>query len=1015
MAISQNQIDFRSGLIGFLLCLAIGLPIVVSFLGARLSPSRQRTAHVQAITNSVAVKKTVPARRKIHPLLSPAPQDRPCVLPVQDGVWRTVDPGGSGGTIAHAMHPLTGTVLVSSDMYHSLLRSKDNAASFQAISPPGHPSLAPLVPHPGIPGVWYAGYTLSQANGLARSDDDGMTWTLVNQAMGGFSTRSIGVALPDGALIWEFGKKGLMISHDNGNSFSRFNEGLSLKNMFGTYAASSGKSPMVEALPETGRILYLACRDGLYRRGCEDAKWRPVEALPRQPVTSVAYDPYENLVWAGYGSGEIFHAKAGSGQWIKTAQGPPSATILRTHPLKPGWVWCFSHGRAGLFRSTDQGQHWTWLTRKIQYDGKGYTGNVPPSFRSRTKFIRDAFFISPENPEHLSLGQIYRSLDGGKTWQFGATRFFPETSTWHGNGLTLLTGYRAWFDPIDPNRVYLGFSDTGLMRSDDRGYSVKALWKEKFPDLYPLAYWKNKLLNTSGSCMAFAVDPEFPQTQYYGMSCKGDSTTACGMLFKTDHDGQYWHPVFSGSHTLPNGIITDLTLLPGNGFSHRKLYALVNWQSRELGKTSGVFLSHDMGNSFQPLAISGESVLTFPLMNLDYCQDRPKTMYIASSTRGGKRPAKKLRQHHDNSGGIFKSIDSGSTWQKTGGPELAGAVQVAVHPNNPDTAYAAVVGGKGEKGGIYKTTDGGKHWRQVLDGAKWLPPERQGQTVTPTTVAINPALPRIVYAAINHAGVFRSIDSGQTWEQVDWPRLKKYQGVYHTLSINPHDPAEFYLALFGNSFLAYRDPVAADLIRPHLAAQNHVRNGNFENTGPGGRPVHWQWQNPVLPTGPAKESVLSIHPSPYGSGNALRIRIKSPNHKNPGLPKGQDTAAWVSTRLTPASTAGTLNKTVNVGFDIYVEKAKLLDLPVLALTCRTKGSLKILKEIPASLAFHQRPYETLRISSGDTRSGKWMHIDSSATIPKDARAVGLTFFLANRFQEQLFFIDNVRLFFHDQI
>ncbi|MDB4896719.1 MAG: glycosyl hydrolase repeat-containing protein, partial [Firmicutes bacterium] len=67
--------------------------------------------------------------------------------------------------------------------------------------------------------------------------------------------------------------------------------------------------------------------------------------------------------------------------------------------------------------------------------------------------------------------------------------------------------------------------------------------------------------------------------------------------------------------------------------------------------------------------------------------------------------------------GVYKSTDGGATWQHSG---LAGSQQIAkirVHPADPNTVYVAAFGhifGPNAERGVYRSTDGGKHWDQIL-------------------------------------------------------------------------------------------------------------------------------------------------------------------------------------------------------------------------------------------------------------------------------------------------------------
>jgi photosystem II stability/assembly factor-like uncharacterized protein len=125
--------------------------------------------------------------------------------------------------------------------------------------------------------------------------------------------------------------------------------------------------------------------------------------------------------------------------------------------------------------------------------------------------------------------------------------------------------------------------------------------------------------------------------------------------------------------------------------------------------------------------------------------------------------------------GMYKSSDGGQSWTHIGLDDSAAIGRVAVDPTNPSVAYAAASGSisrtVGQRG-LYKTTDGGTTWTQVL-----APPNA---TTGAIDVAIDPANPQRVYASLwdHHrnngarvyggigSGLFRSDDGGATWTRL---------------------------------------------------------------------------------------------------------------------------------------------------------------------------------------------------------------------------------------------------------
>ncbi len=67
--------------------------------------------------------------------------------------------------------------------------------------------------------------------------------------------------------------------------------------------------------------------------------------------------------------------------------------------------------------------------------------------------------------------------------------------------------------------------------------------------------------------------------------------------------------------------------------------------------------------------------------------------------------------------GVYKSTDGGKTWKNMGLQETFQIGRILVHPRNPDVVYVGALGrlyGPNPDRGLFKTTDGGKTWNKVL-------------------------------------------------------------------------------------------------------------------------------------------------------------------------------------------------------------------------------------------------------------------------------------------------------------
>ncbi len=138
--------------------------------------------------------------------------------------------------------------------------------------------------------------------------------------------------------------------------------------------------------------------------------------------------------------------------------------------------------------------------------------------------------------------------------------------------------------------------------------------------------------------------------------------------------------------------------------------------------------------------------------------------------------------------GVYKSTDGGKTWRKTlFSNENAGAVDLAMDPNNPRVLYASTwnvrrtpysLSSGGEGSALWKSTDSGETWKEISKN-KGFPTDTLGII----GVTVSPVNSERVWAIVENkdkGGVYRSDDGGETWTQINSERKLRQRAWYYT-------------------------------------------------------------------------------------------------------------------------------------------------------------------------------------------------------------------------------------------
>lgn len=162
-------------------------------------------------------------------------------------------------------------------------------------------------------------------------------------------------------------------------------------------------------------------------------------------------------------------------------------------------------------------------------------------------------------------------------------------------------------------------------------------------------------------------------------------------------------------------------------------------------------------------------------------ESNPNIVY----TGMGEHPVRGVMTSYGD--GVYKSTDAGKTWKKTGLDKTQHIARIVIHPKDPDIVFVAAQGalyGPTKERGVYKSTDGGKTWKNVLF---------INETTGSTDLSMDMSDPNVLYTAMWHhqrtpwkvisggegSGLYKSIDGGENWQVIHkgLPKEKGKMGI----------------------------------------------------------------------------------------------------------------------------------------------------------------------------------------------------------------------------------------------
>ena len=280
-----------------------------------------------------------------------------------------------------------------------------------------------------------------------------------------------------------------------------------------------------------------------------------------------------------------------------------------------------------------------------------------------------------------------------------------------------------------------------------------------------------------GRVVAVAGHPTEPAVFYFG-ACAGG-------VWKTDDAGTYWENVSDGffnSAAVGAIAVADAdpnVIYAGTGETTIRL---------DVSYGDGVYKSTDGGKTWANVGLAE----TRHIGKIRIHPQNPDLVYVAALGHAFGPNEER---------GVFRSKDGGATWENIlFRSEKAGAVDLAMDPNNPRILYAAIwetyrnfweLSSGGPDSSFYKSTDGGDTWVEITNNPG-LPKGIKGKI----GVAASPAKSDRVWAIVEaeKGGLHRSDDGGETWELLTANRDLWHRPFYYChIFADPQDPDTVYI------------------------------------------------------------------------------------------------------------------------------------------------------------------------------------------------------------------------------
>jgi len=570
---------------------------------------------------------------------------------------------------------------------------------------------------------------------------------------------------------------------------------------------------------------------GFFRSTDSGATWKESKELENQSIHSMTQSVHDpDILLSGTTNG-VWRSKNSGANWEKISSStmPVNVGSLAVDPRDTSTIYAGTWWRA--YKSTDSGQNWRLIKNGMIDDSDVF-----------------AMTVNNRNPEHIiasACSGIYESLNGGERWakiqgipsQSRRTRDIVQHPSMPGTVFAATTegfwmssnGGKAWslttqrnleinsiaVHPDEPNRVFIGTNNYGVMISTDGGRNFSPT-NENFTSRFtysvtPDSQQSNRLYaathNTATGGGFFYISADGGATwQQSGnldiarvrvftvkQDVKDPNIMYLGTnlgIYRSINRGTSWAQLQASkpvkppvnkatakrpikgkaavaTKAVPNAVVsapTGPTLLPAITEKVKVLEFTPDGSALLAGTDSGLYRSYDVTKGWEKLPI--DAGLNSNIFAVHISPLRPETMWAGTATSG-----------------VLVSRDSGKTWNKTGGAvENIPVSSIASDPKRPDYIYV------GTTQTFYLSRDNGQTWI------------RRGGNLSLgnfTSILINPTNTDevLISSSIDtDGGIFISSDAGMRWKRVDTKEMRLPSRRVWSMAFDPQDPDRIFAA-----------------------------------------------------------------------------------------------------------------------------------------------------------------------------------------------------------------------------